>query len=178
MVLPETIRDSRRLTGPNLLTDRPLPLMRLAFRIRDAISARAGVQRIGGLIALGIGGLAAAYLLYDNARNRIDSFVFGGTAFDQVDLAQRTLLAGGWGGTGYALGVRKLNLGPLGGRLAFVEKPSVEPLAVIRLVQRESTRYAFDGPDKLRIRVNLEDPVERLRFAEELLQKLETRHAA
>ena len=76
------------------------------------------------------------------------------------------------------LGVRKLNLGPLGGRLAFVEKPSVEPLAVIRLVQRESTRYAFDGPDKLRIRVNLEDPGERLRFAEELLQKLETRHAA
>jgi transcription-repair coupling factor (superfamily II helicase) len=76
------------------------------------------------------------------------------------------------------LGVRKLNLGPLGGRLGFVEKPAVEPLSVIKLVQRESTRYAFDGPDKLRIRVNLEDPVERLRFAEELLQKLETRHAA
>ncbi len=76
------------------------------------------------------------------------------------------------------LGVRKLNLGPLGGRLAFVEKPAVEPLTVIKLVQRESTRYAFDGPDKLRIRVNLDDPVERLRFAEELLQRLETRHAA
>lgn len=68
------------------------------------------VQRIGVLVGTGIAGLAAAYLLYDNARNRIDSFVFGGTAFDQVDLAQRTLLAGGWSGTGYALGVRKLNL--------------------------------------------------------------------
>ena len=68
------------------------------------------IQRIGVLIGTGLAGLAAAYLLYDNARNRIDSFVFGGTAFDQVDLAQRTLLAGGWGGTGYALGVRKLNL--------------------------------------------------------------------
>lgn len=68
------------------------------------------VQRIGALIGTGLAGLAAAYLLYDNARNRIDSFVFGGTAFDQVDLAQRTLLAGGWSGTGYALGVRKLNL--------------------------------------------------------------------
>lgn len=68
------------------------------------------VQRIGVLVGAGIAGLAAAYLLYDNARNRIDSFVFGGTAFDQVDLAQRTLLAGGWGGSGYALGVRKLNL--------------------------------------------------------------------
>ena len=68
------------------------------------------VQRIGVLIGTGLAGLAAAYLFYDNARNRIDSFVFGGTAFDQVDLAQRTLLAGGWSGTGYALGVRKLNL--------------------------------------------------------------------
>ena len=68
------------------------------------------IQRIGVLIGTGLAGLAAAYLLYDNARNRIDSFVFGGTAFDQVDLAQRTLLAGGWSGTGYALGVRKLNL--------------------------------------------------------------------
>lgn len=68
------------------------------------------VQRIGALIALGIGGLTAAYFLYDNARNRIDDFFYGGTAFDQVDLAQRTLLAGGWTGSGYALGVRKLNL--------------------------------------------------------------------
>lgn len=68
------------------------------------------VQRIGVLIGSGIAGLVAAYLLYDNARHRIDSFVFGGTAFDQVDLAQRTLLAGGWTGTGYALGVRKMNL--------------------------------------------------------------------
>ena len=34
----------------------------------------------------------------------------GGTAFDQVDLAERTLLAGGWTGSGYGLGLRKMNL--------------------------------------------------------------------
>ncbi|MCB2087479.1 MAG: FtsW/RodA/SpoVE family cell cycle protein, partial [Sphingomonadaceae bacterium] len=50
------------------------------------------------------------YFLYDNARHRIDSFIGGGTAFDQVDLAQRTLLAGGWTGTGMRLGIRKFNL--------------------------------------------------------------------
>jgi len=49
-------------------------------------------------------------MFYDNARNRIDSFLGGGTAFDQVDLAQRTLLAGGWTGTGLWLGTRKLGL--------------------------------------------------------------------
>ncbi len=68
------------------------------------------VQRIGALIGLGVTAMTATYFLYDNARNRIDSFLGGGTAFDQVDLAQRTLLAGGWTGSGYALGVRKLNL--------------------------------------------------------------------
>ena len=68
------------------------------------------IQRIGLIAGAGITGLTATYFLYDNARNRIDSFIGGGTAFDQVDLAQRTLLAGGWTGSGYALGVRKLNL--------------------------------------------------------------------
>lgn len=61
---------------------------------------------IGGALAL----LTATYFLYDNARNRIDAFLGGGTAFDQVDLAQRTLLAGGWTGSGIWLGVRKNNL--------------------------------------------------------------------
>jgi hypothetical protein len=36
------------LEGWNLQMARPLPFMALAFRIRDAISARFGVKRIGG----------------------------------------------------------------------------------------------------------------------------------
>ncbi|MES2493936.1 MAG: putative peptidoglycan glycosyltransferase FtsW [Pseudomonadota bacterium] len=60
--------------------------------------------------ALGIGGLIATYFLYDNARHRIDAFLGGGTAYDQVDLAARTLTAGGWTGTGLWLGTRKLSL--------------------------------------------------------------------
>jgi cell division protein FtsW len=58
----------------------------------------------------GVLGLVATYMLYDNARHRIDSFLGGGTAYDQVDLAQRTLLSGGWTGTGLWLGNRKLAL--------------------------------------------------------------------
>ncbi len=68
------------------------------------------LQRIGVLIGGGAAGLTLAYLFYDNARHRIDSFLGGGTAFDQVDLAQRTLLAGGWTGSGLWLGIRKMNL--------------------------------------------------------------------
>jgi cell division protein FtsW len=68
------------------------------------------VQRISALMMLGLSGLTAAYFFYDNARNRIDSFFAGGTEFDQIDLAYRTLLAGGWTGSGLWLGVRKMNL--------------------------------------------------------------------
>jgi cell division protein FtsW len=68
------------------------------------------LQRVGMLAGAGIGALALAYLFYDNARHRIDSFLGGGTAFDQVDLASRTLMAGGWTGSGLWLGTRKMNL--------------------------------------------------------------------
>jgi cell division protein FtsW len=72
--------------------------------------AGVSVQRIGALMGTGIAALTATYFLYDNARHRIDSFLGGGTAFDQVDLAERTLLAGGWTGRGLWLGERKMNL--------------------------------------------------------------------
>ena len=68
------------------------------------------LPRLGGMVAGGVGLLAMAYFLYDNARHRIDAFIGGGTAYDQVDLAERTLLAGGWSGTGMWLGTRKLML--------------------------------------------------------------------
>ncbi|MFM7378558.1 MAG: FtsW/RodA/SpoVE family cell cycle protein [Erythrobacter sp.] len=67
-------------------------------------------QRIAGVGAAGITALTLAYLFYDNARHRIDGFLGGGTAYDQVDLAQRTITAGGWTGAGLWLGTRKMNL--------------------------------------------------------------------
>ncbi len=68
------------------------------------------LKRIGGVIGAGIVMVTLTYVFYENGRNRIDAFLGGGTAFDQVDLAQRTLLAGGWTGSGLWLGTRKLAL--------------------------------------------------------------------
>lgn len=68
------------------------------------------IKRIGALFGLGVALLVATYMFYDNGRHRIDAFLGGGTAFDQVDLASRTLLSGGWTGTGLWLGTRKMSL--------------------------------------------------------------------
>ena len=75
-----------------------------------ALISGMSVKRIALAGAAGVAGMVAAYQFYDNARHRIDAFIGGGSAFDQVDLAQRTLLAGGWTGSGLWLGTRKLAL--------------------------------------------------------------------
>ncbi|GGN50593.1 cell division protein FtsW [Novosphingobium indicum] len=68
------------------------------------------VKRLGAFFGVGLVGIVLMYFTYDNGRNRIDNFLFGGTAFDQVDLAQRTLLNGGWTGLGFWMGSRKMAL--------------------------------------------------------------------
>ena len=68
------------------------------------------VQRIAMAVAGIVGFVILAYFFYPNATHRIDSFFSGGTAFDQVDLAQKTLLNGGWTGSGLWLGVKKMAL--------------------------------------------------------------------
>ncbi len=68
------------------------------------------IKRVAILSGAGLVLLALAYAFYDNARNRIDAFLGGGTAYDQVDLAKRTLLGGGWTGSGLGLGDQKMRL--------------------------------------------------------------------
>jgi transcription-repair coupling factor (superfamily II helicase) len=72
------------------------------------------------------------------------------------------------------LGLRKLDLGALGGRVHFQSQPNVDPMSVIRLIQSQPRVYAMDGPDKLRIRMELPDAASRLRTARGLLQVLKT----
>ena len=77
-----------------------------------------------------------------------------------------------------ALGVRKLDLGPNGGRLQFVEKPDVDPMSVIRLIQGQPKHYRMDGPDKLRITLDLPDAATRFNAARGLLTALRPDRAA
>ena len=70
------------------------------------------------------------------------------------------------------LGIRKLEFGPLGGRLQFREKPDVDPMRIIQLVQRQPRIYKLDGQDKLRISMELEDGPARIEAARHLLREL------
>ena len=71
-----------------------------------------------------------------------------------------------------ALGIRKLDLGEAGGRLQFAEKPAIDPMGVIRLIQGQPKHYRMDGPDKLRVALDLPDFDTRLKAARGLLLAL------
>jgi cell division protein FtsW len=68
------------------------------------------LNKIGWSMAGGILIVILAYFFYPNATHRIDAFISGGSEFDQVDLAMRTLVSGGWSGSGLWLGTRKMAL--------------------------------------------------------------------
>jgi transcription-repair coupling factor (superfamily II helicase) len=77
-----------------------------------------------------------------------------------------------------ALGIRKLDLGAVGGRIVFHEKPDVDPATIIRLIQTRPRIYKLDGQDKLRISLELPEPADRLRAAGELLETLSVKSKA
>jgi transcription-repair coupling factor (superfamily II helicase) len=70
------------------------------------------------------------------------------------------------------LGIRKLDLGPQGGRLVFEAKPNIDPMSVIRMIQGQPKVYAMDGPEKLRMKLDLPDAPSRLRAARALFTTL------
>ncbi|TAK39469.1 MAG: transcription-repair coupling factor [Lysobacteraceae bacterium] len=70
------------------------------------------------------------------------------------------------------LGIRKLDLGASGGRVQFEAKPHVDPMTVIQLIQKQPKHYAMDGPEKLRIKLDLPDAASRLQAARGLLAAL------
>ena len=73
------------------------------------------------------------------------------------------------------LGIRKLDFGANGGRITFRDKPEVDPMAIIRLIQGQPRVYKLDGQDKLKIHLELPGATERIRAAQEVLVQLGAR---
>ena len=71
-----------------------------------------------------------------------------------------------------ALGVRKLELGELGGYLLFEPVNQADPRKVIERVQKQPRDFRLDGPLKLRILRDFDTVAERFEFAGRLLREL------
>jgi transcription-repair coupling factor (superfamily II helicase) len=77
-----------------------------------------------------------------------------------------------------ALGIRKLEAGPTGGRILFDKEPKIDPTAVIRLIQTQTKTYKLDGQDKLRFTMDLPEREQRFQAVEKLLELLAIKQAA
>jgi transcription-repair coupling factor (superfamily II helicase) len=67
------------------------------------------------------------------------------------------------------LGIRKLDFSANGGRITFREKPEIDPMAIIKLIQQLPRVYKLDGQDKLKVILDLPGASERIRSAQEVL---------
>jgi len=69
------------------------------------------------------------------------------------------------------LGVKKLEAGQSGGRLVFDEKPKIDPMQLIELIQQSPEEYRFDGQHTFKFYYELEDPAKRIEYIADLLAR-------
>jgi transcription-repair coupling factor (superfamily II helicase) len=70
------------------------------------------------------------------------------------------------------LGIRKIEVGPGGGRIVFNPEPPIDPMKVLELIQKQPKIYRLDGKDKLRFTMALDDAARRTEALEKLLEAL------
>jgi transcription-repair coupling factor (superfamily II helicase) len=76
------------------------------------------------------------------------------------------------------IGVRRIEMTANGGRIHFQERPNVDPMTIIKLVQSNPQRYRFEQNDKLRILTDVPDGEARIAVINQVFDKLTTKNAA
>lgn len=70
------------------------------------------------------------------------------------------------------LGMRRLEVGPAGGRIEFVAKPDIDITELLKMIQKEAHTFELPANDRLRVKGEFETPESRYTMAMELLERL------
>jgi transcription-repair coupling factor (superfamily II helicase) len=70
------------------------------------------------------------------------------------------------------LGIEKIEASGSGGKFRFAADTPIDPMTLVRLVQRESNRYSLGGANELKFRQETATPQDRIAMIEQLLFKL------
>ncbi len=70
------------------------------------------------------------------------------------------------------LGIRRLEVGPAGGRVEFVSKPDINIDELLKMIQKEAHTFELPANDRLRVKGEYESAEERLAMALELIERL------
>lgn len=71
-----------------------------------------------------------------------------------------------------AIGVRKLDMSATGGRILFHDKPNIDPMAVMKLIQNKPWVFKLDGQDKIKFTQELADLNERASWVTKVLRDI------
>jgi transcription-repair coupling factor (superfamily II helicase) len=69
------------------------------------------------------------------------------------------------------LGILKIEFGAKGGRIIFTERPNIDPMKIIGLIQKKPMLYKMDGQDKLRVLGEYATPEERVEKLQMLMKE-------
>jgi len=70
------------------------------------------------------------------------------------------------------LGIKRLEVGPAGGRVEFKAKPDIDMGELLKMIQKESHTFELLDNDRLRIKGEFKEVEDRFHMAEELLERL------
>jgi transcription-repair coupling factor (superfamily II helicase) len=70
------------------------------------------------------------------------------------------------------LGITNIRIGESGGKLKFADKPNIDPMALIMLLQTSKGRYRMEGPQILHLMMELPSEEQRLQAVKELFNQL------
>jgi transcription-repair coupling factor (superfamily II helicase) len=70
------------------------------------------------------------------------------------------------------IGIRKIDVGPKGGRILFGPEPNIDLPKLLQLIQQQSKTYQLDGQDKLRFCKEMDNVEERVEIVKSLLEEL------
>lgn len=70
------------------------------------------------------------------------------------------------------LGILKIEANNKTGKIEFSEKPSVDPMKIIKLIQTQSSRFKLDGPTRLRFTLDQHEVNQRIELVDKVLDLL------
>ncbi len=70
------------------------------------------------------------------------------------------------------LGILKIEANSKSGKIEFNDKPNVEPIKIIQLIQKRSAHFRIDGPTRLRFNLDAHERNDRIRLVENILDLL------
>lgn len=72
------------------------------------------------------------------------------------------------------LGIIKVEANSKGGKIEFSEKPNIDPMRLIKLIQNQSLQFKLEGPTKLKFTLDTHEITDRIRLVEEIFNKLQS----